>query len=65
MGYYVYRKYYIPQAKHFGEALDFLREAEEKGVLNDFFVSTWAKDERDVNKSGWVHDMKKQLGGGK
>jgi hypothetical protein len=63
MGFYVYRKFYIPQAKNYGEALDFLREAEEKGVLKEFFISTWAKDEKDVDKGGWVRDIKKQLGG--
>ncbi|MGZ6236375.1 MAG: hypothetical protein ACXWMJ_03530 [Syntrophales bacterium] len=65
MGFYVYRKFYMPQAKNYGEALDLLREAEEKGILKDFFISTWAKDEKDVDKGGWVRDIKKQLGGGK
>jgi hypothetical protein len=62
MGFYVYRKFYIPQAKNYAEALDALMQADEQGTLNDFFVSTWAKDEKEV-KGGWVNDMKKQLGG--
>ncbi len=63
MGFYVYRKFYVPQAKNYGEALDYLREAEEKGVLKEFFISTWAKSEEEVEKKGWVSDIKKQLGG--
>ena len=51
--------------KNYAEALDYLREAEEKGILKDFFVSTWAKSEEEVDKKGWVSDIKKQLGGGK
>jgi hypothetical protein len=50
MGFYVYRKFYIPQAKTYWEALDFLREAEEKGIIKDFFISQWAKDEAEVDK---------------
>ncbi len=63
MGFYVYRKFYIPQAKNYAEALEYLMQAEEKGILKDFFISTWAKDEKDIDKGGWVRDIKKQLGG--
>jgi hypothetical protein len=63
MGFYVYRKFYIPQAKNYAEALDYLREAEGKGILKDFFVSTWAKSEEEIDKKGWVSDIKKQLSG--
>ncbi len=44
MGYYVYRKFFFPQAHNRWEVLDFLREAEEKGIEKDFFVSQWAKE---------------------
>jgi hypothetical protein len=59
MGFYVYRKFYFPQARNRWEALDFLREAEEKGVSKDYFVSQWAKEE----KTGWIETIKKQLKG--
>ena len=59
MGFFVYRKYYFPQAKTYWQALDLLREAEEKGIDRDFFVSQWAKEE----KGGWIAVIKKQLGG--
>ena len=63
MGFYVYRKFYIPQAKNYAEVLDYLREAEERGILKDFFISTWAKDEKEIDKNGWLKDIKKQPGG--
>ena len=65
MGFYVYRKFYLPQAQNKWQALDLLREAEEKGILADFFVNQWARNEEEVDKKGWVNDIKKQLGGGK
>lgn len=63
MGFYVYRKFYFPQAQNRWQALDFLREAEEKGIIKDFFISQWAKDEEEVDKKGWLAGIKKQLGG--
>jgi hypothetical protein len=63
MGFYVYRKFYFPQAQTYWQALDLLREAEEIGIVKDFFVSQWAKDEEEVDKKGWLAGIKKQLGG--
>jgi hypothetical protein len=63
MGYYVYRKFYFPQAQNRWQALDFLREAEEKGIAKDFFISQWAKDEEEIDKKGWIAQIKKQLKG--
>ncbi|HYT45823.1 MAG TPA: hypothetical protein VEP90_26085 [Methylomirabilota bacterium] len=61
MGYYVYRKFYFPQAQNYWQALDFLREAEEKGIIKDFFISQWAKE--DNEDKGWLANIKKQLSG--
>ena len=58
MGFFVYRKYYFPQARTYWQALDLLREAEEKGIEKDFFMSQWAK----VEKTGWLDGFLKQLG---
>jgi hypothetical protein len=61
MGYYVYRKFYFPQAQNKWQALDFLREAEEKEIVKDFFISQWAKE--DNEDKGWLANIKKQLRG--
>ena len=63
MGFYVYRKFYFSQAENKWRALDLLREAEEKGIVNEFFVSQWARDEKDVSNGGWFNEIKKQLSG--
>jgi hypothetical protein len=54
----VYRHWRI-LADNKWQALDFLREVEEKGIAKDFFVGQWAKEE----KTGWIATFKKQLRG--
>ena len=61
MGYYVFWKFYVPQAKNIYEAFDFLRQADEKGVLKYLFISQWAKKDED-DKPGWKAGFKKQIG---
>ena len=64
MGYFLIRKYYFPQAKNEWDAQDIMRDAEEKGVAKDYFVSQWAKEgDKDEQKSGWKGTITNQLFG--
>ncbi len=67
MGFLVFRMWYFPQAQNKWQALDFLREAEEKGIDKDFFVNQWAKEgePQEHKTGGWWAGFKKQLGGKK
>ena len=46
MGFYVYRKYYFPQARTYWQALTCCVKQRKK----DFFMGQWAKEE----KMGWI-----------
>jgi hypothetical protein len=64
MGYFLIRKYYFPQAKNEWDAQDIMRDAEEKGVAKDYFVSQWAKEgDKDGQNNGWKGTIKNQLFG--
>ncbi len=64
MGFYVYRKFYFPQAQNKWQAMDLLREAEEKGIASDFFVSQWAREEDTKSEViKWAKETWKQLNG--
>ena len=67
MGYLVFRMWYFPQAKNKWQALDFLRDTEEKGIAEDFFINQWAKEgePQETKEGGWLAGFKKQLGGKK
>ncbi len=66
MGYFLIRKYYFPHARNEWDAQDIMRDAEEKGVAKDYFVSQWAKEgDKDGQNNGWKGAFKNQLFGRK